>query len=90
MKFFSKTQIQALLFTDVFKTVFNNYINIAKVFSSNLTTKLIKHIKINNHVIKLIDNPELYYRQIFRIELIKLKMLKMYIEINLVNNLIKH
>lgn len=44
---------------------------------------------MNNHTMKLINNQQLIHRFIYSLRLIKLKTLKTYIKIYLVNELIK-
>ena len=46
-------------------------------------------MKINNYAIKFIDNYQFSYSFIYSLELIKLKMLKTYIENNLANSFIR-
>ena len=65
------------------------YIDFADVFLSKLAIKLLKHMRINNHAIKLVDNWQSSYGSIYYLALIKLKTLKIYIKNNLVNNFIR-
>ena len=67
----------------------NKYVNFANIFSLDLVSKLQEHTGINNYAIKLVDSQQLPYQPIYSLELIKLKILKAYIEINLANRFIK-
>ena len=40
----------------VFIEVFNEYTDFTDIFSLNLTVELFKHMRINNHAIKLLDD----------------------------------
>ena len=48
-------------------------------------TKLPKYTKINDHVIKLEENKQLFFKSIYNLGLVKLEILKTYIKINLFN-----
>ena len=50
--------------------------------------ELLKHTRINNHVIKLEKDKQLPFRLIYSLKPVKLKTLKIYIETNLANGLI--
>ena len=51
-------------------------------------TKLLKYIRINDHIIKLEKSKQLLFNSIYNLKLVKLETLKTYIEINLANNFI--
>ena len=51
--------------------------------------KLLKYININNYIIKFKKNKQSFFKLIYSLKLIKLKILKIYIKINLINKLIK-
>ena len=51
-------------------------------------TKLLEYIKINNYAIKLKKSKQLLFRLIYSLELVELKILKIYIKINLANGFI--
>ena len=70
--------------------IFIKYSNVADIFFSKLTSIFLKHIGINNHVIKLIDKQQPSYGPIYSLRLVELKTLKTYIEINLANSFIKY
>ncbi len=51
-----KAQIAHLKADKVSTKVLSEYVNFANIFSTKLATKLPKHISINNHTIKLMDD----------------------------------
>ena len=51
--------------------------------------KFLKHSKINNYTIELVDGQQPLYGLIYSLKLIELEILKAYIKINLVNKFIK-
>ena len=69
--------------------VFAKYSDFADVFSSDLASKLSKHIGINNYAIELIDSQQPPYEPIYNLEPVELKILKAYIETNLTNRFIR-
>ncbi len=73
----------------VFTEVFSKYANFVDVISSKLAIELLKHISINNYVIKLVHDQELPYSSIYSLSLMKLETLKTYINNNLVNGFIR-
>ena len=81
-----KAQIALLLAKKI--TVLAKYLDFANVFFKELTKMLLEYTKINEHIIKLVDGKQLFYRSIYSLELIELKILKTYIKSNLANNLI--
>lgn len=72
-----------------FILICTKYFDFANIFSWELVFELSKYTKINNHAIKLIDKQLLLYKLIYSLMLIKLKILKTYIKINLANSFIK-
>ena len=64
------------------------YLNYNNVFLANNTVKLLEYIRINNYIIKLKKNKQLYFGLIYSLESVKLEMLKTYIKINLANSFI--
>lgn len=68
--------------------ILSEYTNFADIFSSDLTTKLLEHIQINNHDIDLVDGKQLLYKPIDSLGLVELEALKTYIETNLANGFI--
>ncbi len=69
--------------------VSSKYTNFVDVFSPKLATELPKHMRINNHAIKLVDNWQSLYSLIYSLRLVELETLKAYIENNLANNFIR-
>lgn len=59
------------------------------MFFLKLIRKLLKIININNYVIKLKINKLLFYKLIYKPELVKLKILKIYVKTSLTNSIIK-
>ena len=55
----------------------------------DLTSKLSKYTRINNHAIELVDSQQPLYKSIYSLKLIELKTFKAYIKINLANKFIK-
>ena len=65
------------------------YSNYSNIFLAENIAKFLEYIKINNHIIKLEKSKQLSFDLIYNLKLIKLKILKTYIKINLVNSFIK-
>ena len=53
--------------------VFSKYTDLVNIFLSKLAIALLKHIRINNHIIKLVDNQKAPYSPIYSIRLVELK-----------------
>lgn len=51
--------------------------------------ELFKYININNYFIILINYKQLFYSPIYSLKMIELKILKIYIKINITNSFIK-
>lgn len=83
--FFYKTQKTGLIAQKTPTKVFAKYIDFADTFFPDLTFQLLKHTRINNHIIKLVNGQQLFYGLIYNREPIELKILKAYIETNLAN-----
>ena len=49
-------QISGLITKEALMKISNKYVNLADVFFLDLASKLLKHTKINNHTIKLVDS----------------------------------
>ena len=64
------------------------YFNYYNIFLIKNTVKFLKYIKINNYIIKIEKDKQLFFRFIYSLKPIKLKILKIYIKINLVNGFI--
>ena len=69
--------------------VFSKYADFIDIFLLKLVAKLLKYIKINNHIIKLVNNYQLLYSFIYYLSFIKLEILKIYIKNNLINGFIR-
>ena len=65
------------------------YSDFANIFSADLASKLLEYTRINNHAIKLVDDPQPLYRPIYRLRPMELKILKAYIKTNLANGFIR-
>lgn len=85
MLMYSTKKAQILVFqTDKTPTkVSAKYLEYTNIFTFNLAIELSENISIYKYVIKLIDNKQLLYRFIYILSLIKLEILKTYIEIYL-------
>ena len=59
------------------------------MFFSDLASKLLKHNKINNHVIEPVNSQQPPYAPIYSLRPGELKTLKAYIETNLANKFIR-
>lgn len=65
------------------------YLNFIDIFSKKLALKLLKISNINKYVIYLEPDKQLFYKLIYNLKsFMKLKTLKTYIKINLINNFI--
>ena len=89
MHLFCRPQIASLIAKKVFTKISAKYSNFADIFSPDLVSKLPKHIEINDHAIELIDAQQPPYELIHGLRLVKLEILKAYIETNLANGFIK-
>ena len=65
------------------------YLDFADVFFLDLTSELLKHTRINNHAIKLVDGQQPLYKPIYNLKPVELETLKAYIETNLANKFIR-
>ncbi len=65
------------------------YADFADVFSPKLAIELSKYTRINNHVIKLVDDWQHPYGPIYSLGPIELETFKVYIENNLANGFIR-
>lgn len=86
---FYRPQIVNLIAKKISTKVSNEYVNFVNIFSLDLTSKLLKHIEINDHAIELINGRQPPYGLIYSLKLVELKTLKSYIETNLVNRFIR-
>ncbi len=83
------TQITYLKADEAPSKVHSKYTNFADIFSLKLAVELLKHMRINNHNIKLVDNWELPYGLIYSFGPMKLEIMKAFIENNLANDFIR-
>ena len=79
----------ALLFNKIFTIVLIEYFNYNNIFSAKITIKLLEHIGINNYIIKLEKDKQLFFKFIYNLKPIELKILKIYIKTNLANSFIQ-
>ena len=64
------------------------YFNYSNIFLVKNIAKFLKYIKIMNFIIKLKKSNQLFFDPIYSLKLLKLKILKIYIKINFINNFI--
>ena len=86
---FCKPQIVCLIAEKAPIKIPNKYVNFVDIFSSDLAFKLLKHTKINEHAIELVDGQEPPYGPIYSLRPIDLATLKAYIKTNLANGFIR-
>ena len=79
----SKVRFGVLLFDKAFIEVPTKYSNYSNVFLAENIIELLKNIKINKYAIKLEENKQPSFRPIYSLELVELKILKIYIKTNL-------
>lgn len=84
-----KAQLAFLLTNNISIAIFFKYVDFADVSFLKFAAKLSEHTRINNHLINLVDDQKLSYESIYSLDSVKLKMLKIYIKINLANNFIQ-
>ena len=86
--FSCKAQIAALVVNETSILISTEYLDFINIFSPKLILKLFEYIGINDYAIKLIDEQQPLYKPIYSLGPVKLKILKIYIKINLANNFI--
>ena len=69
--------------------IFAEYSNFFNIFSSDSTTELLKHTRINYHPINLLEDKQLFYSSIYILGQVDLEILKTYIEANLASGFIR-
>lgn len=97
MNFIKKTQIKAqdktyviaILFNRIFTILLVKYFDYSNIFPKKNSTKFLEYIRINDYFIKLKKDKQLFFRPIYSLKPVELKILKIYIKINLVNNFIQ-
>ena len=65
------------------------YSDFSNIFSSDFPAKLLKHNRINDYPINLLDNKQPPYGPIYSLGLMELETLKTYIETNFVSGFIR-
>lgn len=65
------------------------YLNFAKKILKKLAAKLFEHSDINKYSINLKPDKQPFYSSIYKIKLVKLKIIKLYIKTNPANNFIR-
>ena len=84
-----RSQVSDLIAKEASTKIFTKYLDFADVFSPDLASKLLKHTKINDYTIKLVDGQQPPYGPIYSLGTVELETLKAYIETNLVNGFIR-
>lgn len=84
-----RVQIAYLKANNAPNKVSNEYATFADVFLSKLAAKLPKYTRIKDYAIELVDDCQLPYGSIYSLGPVKLEILKMYIENNLLNSFIE-
>ncbi len=84
-----RPQIAHLKADEAFSEVSGEYTDLVDVFFPKLAVKLPEHTGINDHAIKLVDDWQPPYSSIYNLGLMKLELLKAYIENNLASGFIK-
>lgn len=84
-----KAQIAHLKAGKASAKISSQYADFANVFSPKLAIELPKHININNHVIKLVDDWQLPYGSIYSLGPVESETWKDYIKNNLANSFIR-
>lgn len=76
-----------MLITKVIKFS-KKYLDFSNIFLKEKTMVLAEITNLNQYIIKLQKNYQLFYKLIYSLKTIELEKLKIYIKINLVNNFI--
>lgn len=84
-----KVQIAALIADKARITVPAEYLDFADVFYKKFAAVRLKHTEINTDAIDLEEGKQLSYKFIYNLRPMELKILKTYIETNLVNGFIR-
>ena len=82
-------QVQVIFLISKKTGILAKYSHSFDVFSLHFIAELSELIKINNYSINLQNNKKLSYSLIYSLKLINLKILKIYIKINLASGFIK-
>ena len=84
-----RPQISKLIVEKASTKISDKYVDFADIFSPNLASKLSEHIRINDHVIELVNSQQPSYGPIYSLGLVELMTLKAYIKTNLINRFIR-
>ena len=75
-----QAQIRLLLTNKTFIKVLSKYFNYIDIFLFNFAIELSKNTCINEYIIKQVESKQLFYKPIYSLRLVKLKILKIYME----------
>ena len=89
MLIYSSYQVQVALLKSEKNGILTECSNFSNVFSSDSAAKIPEYTRINDHSINLLYNKQPIYYPIYRLRLVELKIMKTYIEINLVGGFIR-
>ena len=84
----SGAQVKALIFNKAFIKVLAEYSDYSNVFLAENAAELSENTRINEHAIKLKEDKQPPFGPIYNLGPLQLKVLKTYIETNLVNGFI--
>lgn len=83
----SSCKVKVTLLTSM--EIYIKYFDFLKIYSSDSLVELLEYIRINDHIINLLNDKQLFYGLIYSIELVELQILKIYIKTNLASDFIK-
>ena len=83
-----KAQVEALIFNEAPTKVSTKYSDYSNVFLVENAIELLENTGINEHTIKLEKGKHPFFRPIYSLRLVELKILKIYIKTNLANGFI--
>ena len=84
-----KAKIAHLQANEALIKVFNKYADFADLFLPKLAAKFSKHMRIKIYAIELLDDQQPPYNSIYSLQLMELKIWKVYIKNSLTNSFIK-
>ena len=84
-----KSQISDLIIEEAPIKIPAKYSNFTDIFSLDLASELLKHTKINDHTIELVNGQQPPNRSIYSLRPVELETQKTYIKINLANRFIR-
>lgn len=70
-------------------SILEKYIDFSDIFFKKSAAVLFSYLEINKHIIDLEPDKQPYYRLIYSLGLVKLKIFNIYIKANLINNFIQ-